>query len=54
MILSVISELLVSLPDWANTNHSKAYLLGMGSALMVRIFRFMLRNFKRMGREDFS
>jgi hypothetical protein len=53
-ILAQSTSLLVRIPVWAKTNEAKIFVLGMGVALTVRIFRFMLRNFKRMGREDFS
>jgi hypothetical protein len=48
------TSLSVTLPTWAVTIEAKIFCMGMGAALTVRIFRFMLRNFKRMGREDFS
>jgi hypothetical protein len=52
--IAFTTNLLVSVPAWAKTTESKIFVLGMGVALTVRVFRFMLRNFKRMGREDFS
>jgi len=48
------TNLTVTLPKWAVTNEAKIFCMGVGAALIVRIFRFMLRNFKRMSREDFS
>jgi hypothetical protein len=53
-LLAFSTNLTVSLPSWAQSNHAKCFFYGLGAALMVRLFRFMLRSFKRAGREDFS
>lgn len=42
-------NLLTSLPSWAVTDEAQAWMLGLGAAAMVRVFRAGLRWFKRMG-----
>ena len=44
-------NLFTSIPDWAVSDEAKAWMLGLGAAAVVRIFRAALRWFKRMGSE---
>jgi hypothetical protein len=41
-------NLLTSLPAWAVTPEAQAWVLGLGAAGMVRVFRAGLRWFKRV------
>ena len=44
-------NLITSLPSWAVTDEAKAWMLGLGAACMVRVFRACLKWFKSVGND---
>jgi hypothetical protein len=47
-------NLITSLPSWAVTDEAQAWMLGLGAASIVRLFRAALRWFNRVGAEGIS
>ena len=45
-------DLLTAIPSWAETDEAKAWFLGLGAAVMVRVFRAGIRWFRRVGSDS--